>query len=575
MVHSAFESTTAISKATVGPGRSRWSGSKRIMRTATAVLASGLVAAASSAAISAAPAQASSNSGILTIAGDDGGPFPASANPFGSTNGLGQLTPFVYEPLFQFDWLKPTETIPWLATASTWSNGGRVLKLTIRNGVKWSDGQPFSAADVAFTFNMIKTHQAINFNGLQITNVATSGNTVTLTFAKPAYSQFYYIASTYIVPEHIWKSYSNPQTAQNLNPVGTGPYLVSTFSPQSIILKPNPNYWGTKPKVAEIVEPDILSNNTCDSELYTGQAQWGGCFLASFKNFKANKYNVFSSSPEQVQALIPNLTKYPMSNLDFRKAVSDAIDRKAVAIAGDLGEEPWITSPTGLVLPAERAFLASKYAHATYQRNIAEAKALLKAGGFKYSSSGTLEGSNGQPLNVTITVVAAYSDNVASAETILQDFKQIGLQGSLHLEAAPAVTTDEETGNFQFAEGSTAGGLSPYVVYNSYLNDALTAPVGKTASGDFERFHSKAADNYLAQFAGTANLAVQEKAAAGLETIQVDQLPIIPFMYTVAWGEYNTKYFTGWPSPSNPYALGTTYYTPEDELVILHLQPRG
>lgn len=575
MGNTALVSTTASSKGAVGPGRSRWRVPKFIARTASAVLASGLIAAASTAATSAVPAQASSNSGVLTVAGDDGGPFPASANPFGTTNGLGQLTPFVYEPLFQFDWLKPTETIPWLATSFTWSNGGRTLTLMIRNGVKWSDGQPFSAADVAFTFNMIKTHPAINFNGLQITGIATSGNTVRLNFAKSAYSQFYYIASTYIVPEHIWKSYPNPQTAQNLNPVGTGPYLVSTFSPQAIILKPNPSYWGTKPQVQEIVEPDILSNNTCDSELYTGQAQWGGCFLADFKNFKANKYNVFSSSPEQVQALIPNLTKYPMSNLDFRKAVSDSLDRKAIAVAGDLGEEPWITSPTGLVLPAESAFLAPQYAHATYQRNIAEAKAMLKAGGFKYSSSGTLEGSNGQPLNVTITVVAAYSDNVASAETILQDFKQIGLQGSLHLEAAPAVTTDEQTGNFEFAEGSTAGGLSPYVVYNSYLNDALTAPVGKTATADFERFHSAAADSDLTQFAGTANLAVQKKAAAGLESIQVNQLPIIPFMYTVAWGEYNTRYFTGWPSPSNPYALGTTYYTPEDELVILHLKPRA
>ena len=68
---------------------------------------------------------------------------------------------------------------------------------------------------------------------------------------------------------------------------------------------------------------------------------------------------------------------------------------------------------------------------------------------------------------------------------------------------------------------------------------------------------------------------MQKSAAAGLEAIQVNQLPIIPFMYTVAWGEYNTKYFAGWPSPSNPYALGTTYYTPEDELVILHLEPRA
>lgn len=484
------------------------------------------------------------------------------------------MTPFVYEPLFQFDWLKPTESIPWLATAYSWSNAGRTITFVIRPGVKWSDGTPFTAADVLFTYNMIMKNPAINFNGLQITGVSQVGaNKVRISFAKPAYSQFYYITSEYIVPEHIWKAYPNPSTAQNPNPVGTGPYLVSTFSPQAQILKPNPSYWGTKPKVQEIVEPDILSNNTCDDELYTGQAQWGGCFLASFAKFKANKYNVFASSPEEIQGLLPNLTQFPTDNLAFRQAVSLTLNRKAIAVAGDLGEEPWTTSPTGLVLPAESAYLGSQYAKLTYQVNVPEARSVLQKAGFKWSSSGALEAPNGKPINVTISVVAAYSDNVAAAETILQEWKGIGLNGTLKLEAAPALTTDEEKGNFQFAEWGSAGGLSPYNVYNSFMNSSLSAPIGQTAVGDFERFKSAAADADLTAFAGSASLAVQKKAMVGLEGIYMSQLPLIDFQYTVAWGEYNTQHFTGWPSASDPYALGTTYYTPEDELVILHLRP--
>ena len=549
---------------------------KILVRMAGASIAAGLVATAMTAAV---PANASNlrpntSTDILTVAGDDGGPFPASENPYGTTNGLGQLTPFVYEPLFQFDWLRPSETIPWLATSYAWSNGGRTITFVIRSGVKWSDGTPFTAADVAFTYNMIKNNPSINFNGLQITSVSqVGGNEVRLTFAKPAYSQLYYITSEYIVPEHIWKSYTSPGTEQNPNPVGTGPYLVSTFSPQSIILKPNPTYWQGPPKVQEIVEPDILSNNTCDDELYTGQAQWGGCFLASFAKFKANKYNVFASSPQQVQGLIPNLTEFPMSSTPFRQAMSLVMNRKAIAIAGDLGEEPWITNPTGLVLPNEDAYLAPQYAHLTYQQNIPEAKSVLSKAGFKWSSSGALEGPNGKAISVTITVVAAYSDNVACAELILQEFKAIGLQGQLKLEAAPAVTADEESGNFQLVEGSSAGGLTPYNAYNSLMNSALTAPIGKTATADFSRFDSAAADAALTEFAGSDNLTQQKKAAATLEGIFMAQLPIIPFMYTVAWGEYNTQHFTGWPSPSDPYAMGTTYYTPEDELVVLHIRP--
>ncbi len=52
----------------------------------------------------------------------------------------------------------PGKTFPWLATGYAWSNGNKTLTFTIRNGVKWSDGQPFTAADVAFTFNYGKQH---------------------------------------------------------------------------------------------------------------------------------------------------------------------------------------------------------------------------------------------------------------------------------------------------------------------------------------------------------------------------------------------------------------------------------
>lgn len=554
----------------------KYTPNRLLLRVAGATVMAGALAAAMATAV---PANASNlrpnaSVDVLTVAGDNGGPFPASENPYGTTNGLGQFTPFVYEPLYQFDWLRPAESIPWLATSYKWSNGGRSIAFVIRSGVKWSDGTPFSAADVTFTYDMIKANPSINFNGLQITSVSQpNANTVELTFAKPAYSQFYYIASEYIVPEHIWKAYPSPGTVQNQNPVGTGPYLVSTYSPQSIVLKPNPTYWQGPPKVQEIVQPNILNNNTCDDELYTGQAQWGGCFLASFSKFKANKYNVFASSPQQVQGLIPNLTEFPMSNTAFRQAMSLVLDRKAIAIAGDLGEEPWITSPTGLVLPNEQAYMAPQYSKLTYQQNIPEAKALLTKAGFKWSSSGNLEGPSGQKIDVTITVVAAYSDNVACAQLILQEFKAIGLQGQLKLEAPPAVTADEESGNFQLLEGSSAGGLSPYNAYNSMMNSALTAPIGKTATADFSRFNDPAADAALAEFAGSNSYAKQKQAAATLEGIFMNDLPIIPFMYTVAWGEYNTQHFTGWPTASDPYAMGTTYYTPEDELVILHLRP--
>jgi peptide/nickel transport system substrate-binding protein len=559
---------------TAGQVRRLLAGTFAVGLAATTLVACGSSPSPSAKAPSSKAGSTSTSSAVLTVAGDNGGPFPASENPYAPSNGLGQLVPFIYEPLFQFDWLKPTETIPWLATKYAWSNGGKTLTLTIRSGVKFSNGTPMTASDVAFTFEMLKKNPAMNLSGLQIDSVSQSGDTVTLTFPTAYYQQFYYVASTYIVPKSIWSKYKNPATAENTDPIGTGPYVVSSFSPSGIVLTANPTYWGGEPKIKKIVEPNILSNATCDSYLDSGKAQWGGCFLASLKQFKADKYNVFSSSPEQIQNIMPNLTKFPMSSLPFRKAISLSLNREADAVSGDLGEEPWITSPTGLVLPAEKSYLAPQYANLQFHENPKEAKAILKQAGFKWSSSGVLESPTGQPVHLDISVVAAYSDNVTSAETILQELKSaIGLQGSTTLLSPTAFTSAQETGNFQSMIAGSPGGLSPYVVYNGLLNDKLTAAVGKTASGDFERFYSPAAQSYLAEWAATDSLTTEKKAAAGLEGIMINDLPVIPYMYTVAWGEYNTKSITGWPSSSNPYAIATSYYTPENELVVIHLRP--
>src|ERR1035438_8867086 len=86
-------------------------------------------------------------------------PMTDTFNPFSltSTGTLTNAIALYNEPLFIFNTLNSAQApIPMLATGDSWSNGGRTLTLTIRKGVKWNDGKPFSAADVAFTFNMIK-----------------------------------------------------------------------------------------------------------------------------------------------------------------------------------------------------------------------------------------------------------------------------------------------------------------------------------------------------------------------------------------------------------------------------------
>src|SRR5260370_9603106 len=139
----------------------------------------------------------------------------------------------IYEPLIELNLAPAPKFYPWVATSYAWSNGGKQITVTIRSGVKWNNGTAFTPADVAFTYNMIKKNTAINLGGLAISNVSTSGNKVTLTFPSAQYTNLEQIAGVGIVPASVWSKVSNPATFTDPNPVGTGPFVLDSFTAQS------------------------------------------------------------------------------------------------------------------------------------------------------------------------------------------------------------------------------------------------------------------------------------------------------------------------------------------------------
>jgi peptide/nickel transport system substrate-binding protein len=198
------------------------------------VLAAGVAgcSAGSSSSTGSTSGQAATNS-TLTISNENGALWTCGFNPLNPSDSL-LAVGFIYEPLVYMNPLQNGKQTPMLASSYTWGAGNKSLTFTIRQGVKWSDGTPMTAADVAYTFNLTKKYPALDLTGAWsvLSSVTATGNTVTMNFSTVAVPYFYYIADqTPIVPQHIWSTLSNPTTAPINNPVGTGPYLMSKCSP--------------------------------------------------------------------------------------------------------------------------------------------------------------------------------------------------------------------------------------------------------------------------------------------------------------------------------------------------------
>ena len=553
---------------------------------AGAVLAAGLLAAAlaacsgSGSTPSSSSGSASGPSGTLTISNEQGTLWTCSFNPFNPSN-LAQGVTFgqVYEPLAFVNTLESGKASPWLATAWAWSNGNKTLTFTIRNGVKWNDGTPMTAADVAFTFNLMKKFPTLDLNSSWsvLSSVTQQGNQVVMTFKSAAVPYFYYIADqTPIVPQHIWSTIANPVSYADAKPVGTGAFMVNPCSAQNITYVANPHYWQPgEPKVAKVLYPAFTSNDPANTYLATGQAQWGSQFIPNINSFYTSKSpdNHYWFPPIANVTLIPNLTVPGLNNVAVRQAMAYAIDRNKVSQIGEYGYEP-PANQTGIVTPTfsswEDTSAASQY---NYTYNPAKAKQVLTSAGFKMGSNGIFASPSGKPLSFSVINIGGYSDWVASMQVIQQDLKAVGIQITSDNLSQNDFLSRLYNGDYQLAYNNQQGGPSPYYEYRQWLYSANSAPIGKQASSNWERYSNPATDALINQYATITSQAQQQQIVDQLQQVLLKDVPFIPVTEEVAWYQYNTAKFSGWVTQSNPYAVPAAYFYPDMGQVLLHLAP--
>jgi peptide/nickel transport system substrate-binding protein len=529
----------------------------------------------------------------LVMAGSGDPAFTKNFNPFTST-GLptGQFVrgAFYEGLLISPEGAKPL--VPWLARSWKWSNGNKTLTLQLAKGVKWSDGKPLTASDVVYSLTAGRQNKVMDVIGLtrpdtNIAGVKAKGRyTVVITLKTPD-SQF--IAATlnlaYVVPQHIWSKVADPATFTNASPVGSGPFTrITRFTPQDFVLSKNLHYWQAgKPLINCLEMVQASSNDASLALMQSGQVDWTHNFIPNVDKAYTSKdpahFHAFYATTAYPISLVFDNNIYPYSIVAFRHALSLAIDRNTVSKLGEYGYAPPTDAvglnglfPQWVVDPAVKA-----QAKQLSTFNPAAAKKLLTDNGFTYKG-GKLYDPKGNPVSLDIHVISGWSDWVASNQIITKNLQDIGIDSNVKLEPdwgswfPNAYATKNPTLLWQ-----TGSQASPYGFFNSNLSQNSLIPSGQDASttGNWSHTYDATATGLLNQWKVTLDPKKQQAIATKLETIFLDNMPIVPLFIGPRWSTYSTRYFHCFNSPKNFYGdpIFSTY--PDNLLSFTRICPGG
>jgi peptide/nickel transport system substrate-binding protein len=320
-------------------------------------------------------------------------------NPWapGAVNESNLINTILFDQLTRYG---PDDLAPSPALATEWAadDDGMAWTFALREGVVWSDGEPFDAADVAFTFNDVVLNDALGAQSASqyasIDRVEVIDDvTVRFVLNAPFSALPYHLASfAGILPEHVLGEAENPLTEASFNersPVTTGPFKVAEFVPGSHVrLEPNPLHWAGAPKIAGMVFRIVSDPNTQVAQALAGELDVVTRLSASLAEGaeRSPSLEVLRQSQSLFYWIALNQDDDRFTDVRVRRALLMALDRGAMI---DAVLEGYGQVATGPVAPLLGALYEGDVA--TYPYDPEAAGALLDEAGWTLNDDGVRE----------------------------------------------------------------------------------------------------------------------------------------------------------------------------------------
>ncbi len=472
-----------------------------------------------------------------------------------STGYLGDVQAAVVEGL-----LAPNEKakyVPVLATTvPTIKNGGikvaadnksMVITYKLRPNVKWSDGQPFTSADVKFTWDAVKDPKFIaeSKDGTEdIASIETPNPLTVVVNYKRVAPDFASTLFTFgILPKHTLEGKDLNTDNYNQMPLGTGPFKVTQYvKGQYVVLERNPYYWrkdkaGVQlPYLDKMIFKIIPDSNTLVTQLKSGEIQMAYSVPYSQVAQLGNQpgLSVIKNPVLSWQHLDFNL-KGPaaLRDLNVRKAVAHAMDKSTISKA--LGGYP--TPINTVVVPV---FSYTNKNVPKYPYDPAKARQLLDAAGYKPGADG-IRVKDGQRLSFNIMVQAGRSADEDAEQVIIAQMKAVGIE----------LKPDNKSG-VAFRDARYKGGYDLF--YSGWITSAdpsYSVFFGTNGPNNGQGYTNPKVDALLATADSTLDPAVRTKALRDFQTVLMQDLPSIPVTTNLSIIVVTDKLGGFVPNPTN------------------------
>jgi peptide/nickel transport system substrate-binding protein len=498
---------------------------------------------------------------------------------------------FVYESLFAFNPMTG-ELTPWLAESGTWSSD-TTYDLVLRSGMTWSDGEPITAEDVKFTFELGQTYAAIWFSPVwdYLTGITVTDEThLSFAFTDPLYQEWTNnLYNIFIVPQHVWESKTEEDITAgvNENPIGSGAYLYLTRGEDRNVWIRNENWWGIDvfglPGPKYIVDIRFSSNNVALGAVIKGEVDLSNNFLPGIATLSDKGYveTYYPSAPYMVPGntavLFLNTTLKPMDDAAFRRALAFAIDVPSivnVAYANLVAA----SSPTGLLPTLSQYDDQAVLAELGYSFDTAKAKQMLAAAGYvDTNSDGFVEAPDGSTIALEVTCPNGWTDWMASIDIIASSAQAAGINIVSVYPDYGAWNTALTEGTFNMTLNNWATmSNTPWTLYNLLFRHPIQATMG---SGNFGRYESQEMFDLVDALAKVKADDVEgiKSACSDIQRLMLTDVPMIPLWYNGLWAQFSTSTWTNWPvDGSGSYALPITwngYWQMGGMLTLIELQP--